>query len=155
MDGIIHPILAGVSFKRLHLLPVSQCSLLNALILPDELLHALPALRFRLMMLLGFVPSEFQRFRERRRQCSFSEFAGIDDEGERFVFDFFLHGSLHHKKCSAPPKAGLPSGAETAFDDTPFAYAFRRLRISSMVPLISIRAMPISITPDAASCTPV
>jgi len=26
-----------------------------------------------------------------RRQCSFSEFAGIDDEGERFVFAFFLH----------------------------------------------------------------
>lgn len=91
MDGIIHPILAGVSFKRLHLLPVSQCSLLNALILPDELLHALPALRFRLIMLLGFIPAEFQRFRERRRQCPFSEFAGIDDEGERFVFDFFLH----------------------------------------------------------------
>ena len=57
MNGIIHPILTGVSFKRLHLLPVSQRSLLNALILPDELLLALPALRFRLMMLLGFVLS--------------------------------------------------------------------------------------------------
>lgn len=62
MDGIIHPILAGVSFKRLHLLPVSQCSLLNALILPDELLHALPALRFRLIMLLALFQPSFSAF---------------------------------------------------------------------------------------------
>ena len=73
---------------------VSQFGLFDALILGNQFLDRLLALWLHIMVFLQLSLGIPQEFHEGCRQCTGRQLAGIDDQGNRFVFDLFLHGNL-------------------------------------------------------------
>jgi hypothetical protein len=77
-----------------HLVLVCQFRLFDPLILGNQLLNGLFALGLYVMVLLfvllHFVTGVPQEFCKSRRQGSGSQLAGIDHQGQRFVFNLFL-----------------------------------------------------------------
>ena len=70
----------------------------NALILGNQLLHRLLALGLHVAVRPDPVPGIPQQLYEGRGHGSPGQLAGVDDEGERFVFNVLLHEG-HHLLC--------------------------------------------------------
>lgn len=92
LDGVVHAVLFGDPIKVPDFLPVHQLGLLHALILLDELLHRLLALGLYIVMRLRFGLRIPKQLPKRTGQRASGQFAGIDDQSDRFVFDILLHG---------------------------------------------------------------
>ena len=93
-DGIVHAVLLGNVVEGSDLCLVSQFRLFDTLVLGNQLLDRLLALWLHIMVFLQLSLGIPQEFHEGCRQCTGRQLAGIDDQGNRFVFDLFLHGNL-------------------------------------------------------------